>query len=55
MKFATASVSYYTPKPTQRFDSKKFKTEHPDIYEQYVKTGAPGARRLRITYAKEED
>ena len=27
----------------------------PDIYEQYVKTGAPGARRLRITYAKEED
>ena len=55
MKFANASVSYYTPKPTSRFDSKKFKTEHPDIYEQYVKTGAPGARRLRITYAKEED
>ena len=55
MKFANASVSYYTPKPTARFDSKKFKTERPDIYEQYVKTGAPGARRLRITYAKEED
>ena len=55
MKFANASVSYYTPKPTSRFDSKKFKAEHPDIYEQYVKTGAPGARRLRITYAKEED
>lgn len=55
MKFANASVSYYTPKPTQRFDSKKFKTEHPDIYAQYVKAGAPGARRLRITYAKEED
>ena len=55
MKFANASVSYYTPKPTSRFDSKKFKSEHPDIYEQYVKTGAPGARRLRITYAKEED
>lgn len=55
MKFANASVSYYTPKPTARFDSKRFKTEHPDIYEQYVKTGAPGGRRLRITYAKEED
>src|SRR5699024_792525 len=55
MKFANASVSYYTPKPTSRFDSKKFKTEHPDIYEQCVKTGAPSARRLRITYAKEED
>ena len=55
MKFANASVSYYTPKPTARFDSKKFKTEHPDIYEQYIKTGAPNGRRLRITYAKEED
>src|SRR5699024_1792619 len=55
MKIANASLSYYTPKPTSRFDSKKFKTEHLDIDEQYVKMGAPGARRFCITYEKEED
>src|SRR5699024_10636291 len=55
MMLANASVSYYTPKPTHRFDYKKFKTAQPDTHEQYVKTGAPGARPLRIAYAKEED
>ena len=38
-----------TPKPKKTFDGKKFASEHPDLYEQYVKE-SDVSPSVRITY-----
>ena len=45
-------ITWFTSKPRETFDSKRFAEEHPDIYSQYVKVGAPGKKSLRITLPK---
>lgn len=37
-------VSWKTTKPRATFDSKTFKVDYPDLYEQYVKVGEPSRR-----------
>lgn len=39
-------ASYSTCKGRASFDDKRFKIEHPDLYDQYVKAGAPYRRFL---------
>lgn len=39
-----------TPKPREGFDSKSFQTDHPDLYQQYVKVGGESKPSVRITY-----
>lgn len=48
------SISYYTPKPTARFDSAAFKAADPDTYQKYVKTASESKPVLRILAVKEE-
>ena len=40
-------ITWKAPKPTNKFDEKRFKQEHPDLYEQY-QTKVQGARRFLI-------
>lgn len=37
-------------KPRETFDSKKFKEDHPELYDKYIKVGADGKPSIRITY-----
>lgn len=32
----TLSITYYPESEKERFDSKKFRTENPDLYDEYV-------------------
>jgi putative phage-type endonuclease len=38
--------TWKSAKSTERFDSKRFKEEHPDLYERYLTPGAPSRRFL---------
>lgn len=38
---AGRKVTWRTSKPRQTFDSKRFKKEHADMYEEYIKVGKP--------------
>lgn len=49
------SVTYSMPKPRTTFDSKAFKEDHADLYEQYVRTSDPGGKTLRAVKRKEKD
>lgn len=40
-------ITYKTSKPRESFDSKRFATDHPDMYTEYVKMGA-AARPFKI-------
>lgn len=40
-------ATWKSAKDTEKFDSKAFKAEHPDLAAQYIKT-APGARRFLV-------
>lgn len=42
-------LSYSAGKPRETFDSKALKKTHPDIYEQFIKTGATPKPRLTLT------
>jgi DUF438 domain-containing protein len=48
-------VTLSTPKPTERFDSKKFKEAMPSVYAEFVTTSEPARPTLRITPAKVVD
>ena len=37
-------VSWKSSKPRETFDSKKFKSDHPDLYTNYIKQGEPSRR-----------
>lgn len=37
-------VSWKTSKPRETFDSKKFKSDHPEMYTNYIKQGEPSRR-----------
>lgn len=37
-------VSWKSSKPRETFDSKKFKSDHPDLYVNYIKQGEPSRR-----------
>lgn len=50
----TLSIAYVKAGTRNTFDSKKLKAEHPDIYEQYVKTSET-APSVRITLKKEKE
>ena len=39
-------VTWKAGKPSRRFDAKAFQADHPDLYEQYRKEGAPSRRFL---------
>lgn len=54
LKLPGASVSYFLPKASSRFDTAAFKKAHPDLAGQFIKKSAPKGRTLRITF-KEED
>ena len=47
-------VSWKSAKPRQTIDSKKMKAEKPDVYQAYLKTGAP-TRRFTIAKKKEDE
>jgi hypothetical protein len=40
-------ATWRTSKPTNRFDTKVFQKEHPEIYAQYLKIGEP-TRAFRL-------
>ena len=46
-------VSWSTPKPSERFDSTRFKAEQPDVFKDYLKL-TQAKPSLRITAIKEE-
>ena len=50
---AHASISYVLPKPRATFDAAAFKTAHPDLHKQFVKTTPAASRTLRITPKKD--
>ena len=37
-------VSWKTSKPRETFDSKRFKSDHPEMYTNYIKQGEPSRR-----------
>ena len=40
-------ATWKAPKPSQKFDDKTFKVDHPDLYSEYVKE-VQGSRRFLI-------
>lgn len=46
------SISWRSTKASQRFDEERFKAEHPDLYQQFMKT-VPGYRRFLVKPTKE--
>ena len=45
-------ITWKSSKPSQKFDLDRFKTEHPDLYQQYQLT-QPGSRRFLVKPGKE--
>lgn len=44
------SISYYVPKPAERFQEAQFKSDHPDIHKKYVSPVTPQKQpTLRVT------
>ena len=54
IKVPGASVSYFLPKASSRFDATASKKAHPELAGEYMKKSAPKGRTLRITF-KEDD
>lgn len=49
-------INYVAPTDKETFDSKKFRTEHPDMYDEYVKfTSVKDSIRIKIKDGKLED
>ena len=44
-------ITWRTSKPRQTFDSKRFKKDHADLYEEYIKVGKP-VRTFKIAKAE---
>ena len=45
-------VTWKTSKPSQKFDLDRFKTEHPDLFQQY-QVSQPGSRRFLVKPGKD--
>lgn len=49
-------INYVAPTDKETFDSKKFRTEHPDMYDEYVKISpVKDSIRIKVKDGKLED
>jgi len=50
--FTTSTIQMTTvqPKASEKFDSKAFAEDHPDLYKQYLKVGSVPKPSIKITY-----
>ena len=49
IKSPELTISYVAPYPKETFDSKTFRKDHPDIYDDYVKISHVGASvRMKV-------
>lgn len=52
----SASVAVVAPRPSRRFDQRRFKKDHPDMAEEYTSLSAPSGRpTVRVTLKEVEE